>query len=213
MVNDKGKHMNLINKGCIGIIAALLLQGCGMFGGSNHDTVGDHDGRSAQHKPVKQIGDPVSPMVLRVVGYGAVNPKSKLSKVQKRLMAMRASRLDAYRNMAERVYGASIEGNSTVRDLVVLNDQFKTYVETHIHGARVVSSHVLDDSSVETTLEMVIDEGFRNCLTTQTDARFNSTCRASFVNDLHAYRENIDRNAKGDKTVAAKENSQLYFVD
>jgi hypothetical protein len=126
---------------------------------------------------------------------------------------MRASRLAAYRNMAERVYGTSLEGNSTVRDLVVLNDQFKTYVETHIHGARVVSSNILDDSSVETTLEMVIDEGFRNCLTTHTDARFNSTCRASFVNDLNLYHEKTNRKAKNDKTVAAKEHSQFYFVD
>ena len=205
--------MNLMSKGCIGIVAALLLHGCGIFGGSDHDTVGDHEQSNALHKEVKQIGDPVSPMVLRVTGYGAVNPKGKLSPVQKRLMAMRASRLDAYRNMAERVYGASLEGHSTVRDLVTLNDQVKTYIETHIHGARVVSTHVLDDSSVETTLEMIIDEGFRNCLTTQSEARFNSTCRAPVVHDLNAHRENVNRKEKAEKKVAATENSQLYFVD
>jgi len=121
----------------------------------------------------------VAPLILRVVGYGAINPKAKSqgqSKVQQRLMAIRASRLDAYRSMAERVYGAKISGSSTVRDLVVQNDSFRSYVDTFIHGARVVSADVLEDGSVETVLEMVIDAGFRNCLTTENSMRFNSDC-------------------------------------
>lgn len=207
--------MGWINKGCLLLAGAMLLQGCGSLGFfSGDDTVGDYEGRSPQqHESVKQIGDPVAPMVLRVVGYGTINPKSRLSSVQKRLMAMRASRLDAYRNMAERVYGTSIEGNSTVRDLVVLNDQFRTFVDTHIHGARVVATDVMDDDSVETVLEMVIDEGFRNCLTTDHQTRFNSTCRAPVVHDLNSYRENRERKAIAEKKIATQENSDLYFVD
>jgi hypothetical protein len=132
--------------------------------------------------PVATQVDPVAPLILRVVGYGAINPKAKgQSKVQLRLMSIRASRLDAYRAMAERVYGTKLSGSSTVRDLVVQNDSFRTYVDTFIHGARVVSSDVLEDGSVETILEMVIDAGFRNCLTTENSMRFNSDCRTQVM--------------------------------
>lgn len=128
-------------------------------------------------QPVEQEIDPIAPMVLRVVGYGAMNPSSKKTAVQKRLMAIRASKMDAYRSMAERVYGTSVQGSTTVRDMVVQNDRFRSYVETYMHGARVVSSDVLPDGSVETVLEMIIDQGFRNCLQTNDRQRFNVDCR------------------------------------
>jgi len=129
-------------------------------------------------QPVEQNVDPIAPMVLRVMGYGAMDDRSKLSKSRKRLMAIRASKLDAYRAMAERVYGTAIQGSTTVRDLVVQNDRFRSYVDTYIHGARVVSSDVMPDGSVETILEMVIDQGFRNCIQTSDNERFNVDCRA-----------------------------------
>lgn len=128
-------------------------------------------------RPVEQEIDPVSPMVLRVVGYGAVDPSAKQSTAQKRLMAIRASRMDAYRAMAERVYGTSVQGSTTVRDMVVQNDRFRSYVETYMHGARVVSTDQMPDGSTETVLEMIIDQGFRNCLQTMDSQRFNVDCR------------------------------------
>lgn len=160
----------------------LTIGGCSMLGfGDDDEEVEDVAGGSEESllKPMETQVDPVAPLILRVVGYGAINPKAKgQSKVQQRLMAIRASRLDAYRSMAERVYGAKISGSSTVRDLVVQNDSFRSYVDTFIHGARVVSADVQEDGSVETILEMVIDAGFRNCLTTENSMRFNADCRS-----------------------------------
>ncbi len=163
-------------------LMVFSLGGCSMLGfGDDEDEVEDvaEEGESLL-KPIATSVDPIAPLILRVVGYGAINPQAKSkgqSKVQQRLMAIRASRLDAYRSMAERVYGAKISGSSTVRDLVVQNDSFRSYVDTFIHGARVVSADVLEDGSVETVLEMVIDAGFRNCLTTENSMRFNSDCQ------------------------------------
>ena len=128
-------------------------------------------------RPVEQEIDPVAPMVLRVVGYGALDTGSKLSSVQKRLMAIRASKMDAYRTMAERVYGTSVQGSTTVRDMVVQYDRFRSYVETYMHGARVVSTDVMPDGSAETVMEMIVDQGFRNCLQTYDNQRFNVDCR------------------------------------
>lgn len=173
------------------LLCAMLLlpiSGCSMLGfGDDDEDVEDMESMESEDSmlmPEQTHVDPVAPLILRVVGYGAVNPKAKgMSKVQKRLMSIRASRLDAYRSMAERVYGTKISGSSTVRDLVVQNDSFRTYVDTFIHGARVISTDVLEDGSVETVLEMVVDAGFRNCLVTENSMRFNSDCRSSVMHN------------------------------
>lgn len=131
-------------------------------------------------QPVEQEVDPIAPMTLRVVGYGATEVASKnKSDAQRRLLAIRAAKMDAYRTMAERVYGISLQGSTTVRDMVVQNDRFRAYVETYMHGARVVSTDVMPDGTVETVLEMVIDQGFRNCLQTVDNQRLNVDCRTS----------------------------------
>lgn len=179
---------SLSMKSLAGWLCSLVLlvnvSGCSMLGlGSDDDEkVVDTGPPPSMLKSLETQVDPVAPLILRVVGYGAINPKAKgQSKVQQRLMAIRGSRLDAYRSMAERVYGAKISGSSTVRDLVVQNDSFRSYVDTFIHGARVVSADVMEDGSVETVLEMVIDAGFRNCLTTENNMRFNADCQTSII--------------------------------
>jgi len=155
--------------------SVLVLSGCTS---ALIDEGNVNDEPEAFFQPVEQEVDPIAPMVLRVVGYGAMDESQSKTQVQRRLMAIRASKMDAYRAMAERVYGTSIQGSTTVKDMVVQNDRFRTYVETYMHGARVVSSDLMPDGSVETVLEMVIDQGFRNCLQTMDSQRFNVDCRA-----------------------------------
>ena len=163
-------------------------------------------------KPVEQEIDPIAPMVLRVVGYGAIDDDKKKSEVQRRLMGIRASKMDAYRSMAERVYGTSIQGSTTVRDMVVQNDRFRTYVETYMHGARVVSSDVMPDGSVETVLEMVIDQGFRNCLQTMDSQRFNVDCRAP-MGGVPASGNFAASQRQRVQTEAAMPESGFYFIE
>lgn len=157
----------------IAALASALVSGCA----SVMDQQAGVESPEEYFQPVEQEIDPVAPMVLRVVGYGVTNDGATQTPTQKRLMAIRASKLDAYRAMAERVYGTSIQGSTTVSDMVVQNDRFRSYVETSIHGARVVSTEFMADGSVETILEMTIDQGFRNCLQTRDSQRFNVDCR------------------------------------
>ena len=187
-------------------LCCTQLSGCSRVKAWMHgdDTVGD-----GEVYKIRQISDPVAPMILRAVGYGAINEKAKLnSKVQRRLIAMRASKLDAYRTLAERVYGIQLRGGSTVEDLVVSSDKFKTYVDTYIHGARVVSIDQLSDGSYETVLEMVIDEGFRNCITSKNFVRHNVSCRAPIVHDIDAYKQNMAR-----KPNPRSDSGSLYYID
>lgn len=161
-------------------------------------------------QPVEQEVDPIAPMVLRVVGYGAVVQQKSLSEAQSRLMAIRASKLDAYRSMVERVYGTTLQGSTTVRDLAVQSDRFRTYVDTYIHGARVISTDVMSDGTVETLLEMVIDQGFRNCLQTMDSQRYNVDCRAPLGNDSNNFSHSQRKRIQKESTIPE---TGYYFID
>jgi len=196
----------------VGIALALValtgLQGCSSAL-IDEDNVMDEP--EAFFQPVEQEIDPIAPLVLRVVGYGAISTDNKRSAVQRRLMAIRASKMDAYRSMAERVYGTAIQGSTTVRDMVVQNDRFRTYVETYMHGARVVTSDVMPDGSVETILEMTIDQGFRNCLQTSDSQRFNVDCRVPLAgNGPNKFASSQRQRVQSE---AAMPESGFYFIE
>lgn len=163
----------------------------------------------SQVKEINEKLPPMEPMVLRVTGYGAINPTTRgVTEVQKRLLAMRSSKLDAYRTLAERVYGTQIIGNSTVENLVVQNDQFRSFVDAHILGAKVVYQEVMPDGSYETMVEMIIDEGFRNCLATSNNGKRNNACASDAVHDLDA----LTRSSLSSQGVEAA-SSGLYFIE
>jgi hypothetical protein len=189
------------------VFSSLLLTACSsMF---VHEDSASSDPES-YFQSVGQEVDPIAAMVLRVVGYGAMVKHKSLTESQSRLMAIRASKLDAYRSMVERVYGTSLQGSTTVRDLAVQSDRFRTYVDTYIHGARVVSSDVMSDGTVETILEMVIDQGFRNCLQTMGSQRYSVDCRAPLGNDVDHFAQSQRKRIQNESAVPE---TGFYFID
>ena len=94
---------------------------------------------------------------IRATGYGAPPPiKPGASPGQVRLMAERAAKADAYRNLLERVKGVRIESETTVQDFIARNDVIRTRVDGVLRGARVISSRVMPDKTYEVELEVRI---------------------------------------------------------
>jgi len=189
------------------VLSSILLTACSsMF--VDEDSISSEP--EVFFQPVEQEVDPIAPMVLRVVGYGATITNKSLTPAQSKLMAIRASKLDAYRSMVERVYGTALQGSTTIRDLAVQNDRFRTYVDTYIHGARVISSDIMSDGTVETLLEMVIDQGFRNCLQTMDSQRYNIDCRAPLGSDVTNFAQNQRKRIQKEATIPE---TGYYFID
>jgi outer membrane protein FlgP len=134
----------------LALAAATLLTACGTV---------RLPASSAQPAP----GAPSAIITLSATGYGAVNTAAcrgdceRVSPAQRKLLAMRASRLDAYRAMAEQVYGVRVEGGSTVGSLALKDDSFKVYIDAFIRGARVTNTALREDGTYETTVEMDFD--------------------------------------------------------
>jgi len=90
-------------------------------------------------------------------GYANISVQKSKNQAQRRLMAIRASKLDAYRNLTEQVYGQQLNASTTVEDMVIVNDTMRAHVEGVVYGAKVVSINPIGDDSYETKLELERD--------------------------------------------------------
>lgn len=114
---------------------------------------------TVQVKPLPTKEDTTKPVVERretitATGYAVISVQQHKNPAQQRLMAIRASKLDAYRNLAEQVYGQQLDSNATVADMMLTNDTFRAKVEGIIYGARLVSITPVGEDTYETTLSL-----------------------------------------------------------
>lgn len=143
------------------------------------------------------------PITVRVSGFGTYEDvREDRLNTRKRLMARRASQLDAYRNLAERVYGTVVYGNSTVNDFVVHNDTFRTYVDSYIRGARMVAVNEHSDGVIETVMELRLEPRFRECVARVSDDQVREVC----VIPMPRHNDRV-----GD--VEARRTNSLYYLD
>ena len=124
--------------------------------------------------PPQQIQQPAAgtaaaPVVKTFVatGYGSQNAFGRYTIGQRKLMAMRAAEVDAYRKLAEQVYGFNVDGSTTVADFIAQNDQARAWVEAFIRGARITEVVPAGDGNYKATVELsgatrLIDCAVRN---------------------------------------------------
>ena len=72
-------------------------------------------------------------------------------------MAIRASRLDAYRNMAEKVYGVFVQSTSQTSELALVNEDIRGRVQGLIYGSKLESITPIGRDSYETVMSLDLD--------------------------------------------------------
>jgi hypothetical protein len=87
------------------------------------------------NKPEKRRS---SILTLYVVGEG-VAPVNAVNLAQAKVLARRAAISDAYRQLAEKMYGVKVTAKESVKDLILRNSSVNTYVEGLIRGANIQS--------------------------------------------------------------------------
>ncbi len=90
---------------------------------------------------------------IEAVGIGAP-PERTLGKPNARPMALRAAKVDAYRNLLEITKGVQIDSRTNVKDFTVESDIVNAQVEGLVKGAQVVNQEYLSDGTVEVKLRM-----------------------------------------------------------
>jgi hypothetical protein len=137
---SKAKRLKMFSQTCVCVLGlSLSLSGCqSLF---------------TKHVEWETI-EPENYPVLNAVGYAPIDAQLGLDVSSKRLQAMKASKLDAYRELAEQVYGQKVDGQQSLANLVLTNNQLQTSVEGVIRGARVIKTYPVGDDTYATELEL-----------------------------------------------------------
>ncbi len=103
-----------------------------------------------------------SAKTVTATGSGAANLKDG-SVAKARLMAERAAKLDALRNIIETIQGIQVSGTRNAAD-VMSNGEVKSKISGMAQGYRVVDTKYYSDGSVDVIISMPIDENLTNAL-------------------------------------------------
>ena len=134
------------------VIVALGLGACAPYGQFvNPLTVAD--GTPAPHLDSKQSLNSSSALLnerrvaetskyyvpsVTAVGFSSIAIQPSKSLNQRRLMAIRAAKLDAYRNLTEQLHGIYIQGETTIGEAVLTSDKLGAALRGTVIGARTV---------------------------------------------------------------------------
>ncbi len=151
MIKSQISTMCRLTPVCGLVICTLLMSGCtNLF---------------ARHVEWQTV-EPENYPVLNAVGYAPIASQKGQSDSVRTLMAMKASKLDAYRELAEQVYGQRIEGKQTLSRMVLDDETLKASVEGVIRGARIVKVYPVGEDTYATELELDMQDVYNIYLTT-----------------------------------------------
>lgn len=84
--------------------------------------------------------------ILRATGYATLSKQRGGTMAEKQLNAMRASKMEAYRELTEQVSGVYVQAMNRNKNSIEHEDSLRTEVEGLIHGARVVRQYPIGDT-------------------------------------------------------------------
>ncbi|MCC2606290.1 LPP20 family lipoprotein [Planctobacterium marinum] len=138
------KFVNRIDKALIVSVLALSVSGCKTL--------------ESMYYSDKQVEweyvQPEEYPVLTAVGYAPISSQMGNNDSVKMLMAIKASKLDAYKELAEQVYGQRIDTEQSLANLVLRDNELKASVEGVIRGAQVIKSYPVGEDVYATELSL-----------------------------------------------------------
>ncbi|GAA6203437.1 MULTISPECIES: LPP20 family lipoprotein [Thalassotalea] len=89
---------------------------------------------------------PESFPVITAIGQAPISLQKSNNETQRMLMAINASKIAAYAELAEQVYGQQINSSTSMSNLILNDQEFKTSVQGVIRGAKVIKSYPVGDT-------------------------------------------------------------------
>ncbi len=83
--------------------------------------------------------------VLYATGFAPISMQKSTNETQRMLMAIKASKIAAYAELAEQVYGQQVSSKVSMADLLIEDQQLTASIKGVIRGAKVVKSYPVGD--------------------------------------------------------------------
>ena len=122
---------------CAGVVLAVALSGCSSTSITRNFTYTDTG-----------VNKPAEFPVLRARGYSVISTQPGRTCAEREIQAMRASKMEAYRELNEQVNGMYIKTRTTLNNTRQNVDAVQTEVEGFLKGARVIRQFPLDNTYV-----------------------------------------------------------------
>lgn len=108
----------------------------------------------AANLPIAKPTTPAPTAEMIAFGFASIAAQSGDDLNQRRLQAALAAKLDAYRNLAEQLYGLDLAGESIVEGGRVRSDNMRARVSGAITGAELVSVEPFGNDSYQATVRL-----------------------------------------------------------
>ena len=106
--------------------------------------------QAVEKLPVKVVKIPT----LTSVGFASVSVQPGKSTNQKRILAIKAARLDALAKLTEQIHGIQISGSTKISEAIVQNDSLRADIQGVILGARTVKVDPTTSDTFQVTVEI-----------------------------------------------------------
>jgi hypothetical protein len=104
--------------------------------------------------------------VVEATGMGTVDLSKTRNKIQAKLLAKRAARVDAQRNLLEMVEGVRLTSGTTVKDAQLESDLVANRVKGLLRGAFIVEENIIEEEGdllAEVKLGLCINASLQEC--------------------------------------------------
>ncbi|MBD3806908.1 LPP20 family lipoprotein [Sulfuricurvum sp.] len=92
--------------------------------------------------------------MITVIGQG-VAPSITASPAQAYALAKRSAIVDGYRQIAEKVAGVHVEGQDSIKNMMLASSSTRTWVEAFIRGANITNT-TFKDGLCEVEMEIAL---------------------------------------------------------
>lgn len=106
--------------------------------------------KSVDKLPVKTFEIPT----ITGVGFSSISVQPGKSLNQKRIMAIKAARLDALRQLTEQIHGIQIKGSTKIAEAVIQSDTLRADLQGVIVGARTVKIEPNSSDTYQVVVEI-----------------------------------------------------------
>ena len=106
--------------------------------------------RAVEKLPIKVVNVPT----LTGIGFAAVSVQPGKTTNQKRILAIKAARLDALAALTEQIHGIQLTGSTKIAEAVIQNDTLRADIQGIILGAKTVKVHPSTSDTYQVIVEI-----------------------------------------------------------